>query len=83
MQKNFEYLSPQRVHAQYELPLNEIVLGFLRPLEKRLAGYGSLDYHLAGYAEGRSVKLDRPVGGEPWIALACLPPRIYLRMRRN
>jgi GTP-binding protein LepA len=71
-QKNFEYLSPQRVMLTYELPLNEIVLDFYDRLKGVSRGYASLDYHLAGYTEADLVKLDVLVGGEPVDALALI-----------
>jgi len=83
VQKNFEYLSPQRVMLTYELPLNEIVLDFYDRLKSVSRGYASLDYHLSGYKEADLVKLDVLVGGEPVdaLALVCHREHAYDRGR--
>ncbi len=83
VQKNFEYLSPQRVMLTYDLPLNEIVLDFYDRLKSVSRGYASLDYHLAGYREADLVKMDMLVGGEPVdaLALVCHREQAYDRGR--
>jgi GTP-binding protein LepA len=83
VQKNFEYLSPQRVMLTYEMPLNEIVLDFYDRLKSVSRGYASLDYHLSGYREGDLVKLDVLIGGEPVDALTmvCHEEQAYERGR--
>ena len=77
VQKNFEYLSPQRVMLTYEMPLNEIVLDFYDRLKSASRGYASLDYHLAGYKEADLVKLDILIAGEPVDALALVCHREF------
>jgi GTP-binding protein LepA len=83
VQKNFEYLSPQRVMLTYDLPLNEIVLDFYDRLKSVSRGYASLDYHLASYREADLVKMDMLVGGEPVdaLALVCHREQAYDRGR--
>ena len=71
-QKNFEYVSSNRVLLTYELPLNEIVLDFYDRLKTISRGYASLDYHLTGAWESPMVKLDILVSGDPVDALSII-----------
>ncbi len=59
-----EYLSPERVEIQYQLPLAEVVLDFFDQLKSRTQGYASLDYEPAGYAVGDLVRVDVLLHGE-------------------
>ena len=74
-QKNFEYVSANRVMLTYELPLNEIVLDFYDRLKSVSRGYASLDYHLSGTWESTMVKLDILVSGDPVDALSVIVHR--------
>ena len=46
--KRMEYLSPERVELDYEMPLAEVVVDFFDQLKSRSQGYASLDYELHG-----------------------------------
>ncbi|HEU5211832.1 MAG TPA: translation elongation factor 4 [Gaiellaceae bacterium] len=72
---HMEYLSEQRVHLTYDLPLAEIVFDYYDQLKSRTRGYASFDYDLAGYTEGSLVRVDVLVGGEPVDALSLILPR--------
>src|SRR3954467_9051879 len=69
---HLEYLSEQRVHLTYELPLAEIVLDYYDQLKSRTRGYASFDYDLAGFRPGELVRVDVLVGGEPVDALSLI-----------
>jgi GTP-binding protein LepA len=69
---HMEYLSEERVHLTYELPLAEVVLDYYDQLKSRTKGYASFDYDLSGFQEGELVRVDVLVGGEPVDALSLI-----------
>jgi GTP-binding protein LepA len=74
---HLEYLSEQRVHLTYELPLAEIVLDYYDQLKSRTRGYASFDYDLAGFRPGNLARVDILVGGEPVDALSLVLHRDF------
>jgi GTP-binding protein LepA len=72
-----EYLSPERVHLTYELPLGEIVLDYYDQLKSRTRGYASFDYDLAGFKPGNLVRVDVLVAQEPVDALSLIIHRDF------
>jgi GTP-binding protein LepA len=69
---HLEYLSEERVHLVYELPLAEVVLDYYDQLKSRTRGYASFDYDLIGFRPGKLVRVDVLVGGEPVDALSLI-----------
>ena len=60
-----QYLDPQRVEIEFELPLAEIVLDFYDRLKGGTRGYAALDYEFLEFRPGNLVKLDILVNGDP------------------
>jgi len=75
IQTKMDYLSPERVLLEYELPLNEIVTDFYDKLKTLTKGYASFDYEPIGYREGDLVKMDIRVAGEVVDALSIIVPK--------
>jgi len=56
--QGMQYLDPQRVEIEFELPLAEIVLDFYDRLKGGTRGYAALDYEFLEFRPGNLVKLD-------------------------
>src|SRR5438309_2335125 len=74
---HLEYLSEERVHLTYELPLAEIVLDYYDQLKSRTRGYASFDYDLSGFRPGDLVRVDVLVGGDSVDALSLIVHRDF------
>lgn len=57
-QKEFNYVSKERIMIVYELPLSELIWDFYDNLKSMSKGYASMDYEFAGYKESKLVRLD-------------------------
>jgi len=73
--KRMEYLSPERVELDYEIPLAEVVVDFFDQLKSRSQGYASLDYELSGYQKANLVKVDILLNGLPADAFSTIVHR--------
>ncbi len=63
--KGMNYLDPQRVELDFELPLSEIVLDFYDRLKSGTRGYAALDYEFIEMRPDELVRLDILVNGDP------------------
>jgi GTP-binding protein LepA len=70
--KTTEYADTRRAILHYEMPLAEIIFDFYDKLKSLSRGYASLDYEFADYREGKLVKLDILINGDPVDALSAL-----------
>ncbi|GAB6182865.1 translation elongation factor 4 [Thermodesulfovibrio hydrogeniphilus] len=72
IQKEFSYISKDRVLLVYEMPLNEILWDFYDKLKSLSKGYASMDYEFLGYKKSDLVKLDILINGEQVDALSVI-----------
>ena len=73
--KNYQYLTSNRLEMIFELPLAEVVYDFYDKLKSVTQGYGSFDYEMIDYRATDLAKLDILVNGERVDALSQLVHR--------
>ena len=74
VQTKMDYITPERVLLEYDIPMNEIVMDFYDKLKSCTKGYASFDYEPSDYRVGDLVKLDIKVAGETVDALSIIVP---------
>ncbi len=81
--KNYQYLTNNRLEMIFEIPLSEVIYDFYDRLKSVTQGYGSFDYEVIDYRVGKLVKLDILINGERVDALSQLvhEDRAYSRAR--
>ena len=81
VQKEIKYITPERVHIIYDLPLNEMVYDFYDHLKGQTRGYASMDYEVGDFRASDLVKLDILVNGEIVDALSVITHRAHGAVR--
>jgi GTP-binding protein LepA len=74
-QKDIQYITAERVHMKFEMPLSAIITDFYDKLKSVSSGYASLNYEYKDYREGNLVKIDILVAGESVDALSMITHR--------
>ncbi len=72
IQKNLTYKTEDRVLAEYEIPLSEIVYDFYDTLKSISKGYASMDYEPIGYQASDLIKMEILINGDPVDALSII-----------
>ena len=73
--KNYQYLTNDRLEMIFELPLAEVIFDFYDRLKSITQGYGSFDYDMIDYRKSDLVKLDILINFERVDALSQLVHR--------
>lgn len=74
IQTKMDYITPERVLLEYDIPMNEIIMDFYDKLKSCTKGYASFDYEFLDYRVGDLIKLDIKVAGENVDALSIIVP---------
>ena len=75
VQTKMEYLDPERVNIEFDLPLNELVVDYYDKLKSVTRGYASLDYEYLAHRKDDLIRLDILINGDMVDALTCIVHR--------
>ncbi|MCP3954173.1 MAG: elongation factor 4, partial [Desulfobacterales bacterium] len=70
--KNYQYLTNNRLEMIFEMPLPEVIYDFYDKLKSVTQGYGSFDYDIIDFRQTDLVKLDILINSEKVDALSQL-----------
>jgi len=73
--KNYQYLTSERLEMIFEIPLAEVIYDFYDRLKSITQGYGSFDYDIIDFRQTDLVKMDILINGERVDALSQLVHR--------
>jgi GTP-binding protein LepA len=73
--KNYQYLTSDRLEMIFEIPLAEVIYDFYDRLKSVTQGYGSFDYDIIDFRPTDLVKMDILINGERGDALSQLVHR--------
>jgi len=73
--KNYQYLTSDRLEMIFEIPLAEVIYDFYDRLKSVTQGYGSFDYDIIDFRETDLVKMDILINGDRVDALSQLVHR--------
>jgi GTP-binding protein LepA len=73
--KNYQYLTSDRLEMIFEIPLAEVIYDFYDRLKSVTQGYGSFDYDIIDFRPTDLVKMDILINGERVDALSQLVHR--------
>ncbi len=79
--EKLEYLDPERVRLDFNLPLSELIIDFYDQLKSRTRGYASMDYTFDAYRPAPLQKLTILLNEEPVDALAMIVHKDYAYQR--
>jgi len=84
IQKKFEFLDPNTVVLEYEMPLAEIITDFHDKIKSVTRGFASYDYEVIGYRKDDLVKLRVFINNQPVDTLSFIVHRdkAYRRARQ-